>query len=226
MSSDVLKDLVLLFVEDEDNIRKSMQDAIGDKFNKVIMAQNGDEGLKKFKKYNPNIVVSDITMPIMDGLSMAQEIKSISKDTPIIILSAYSDKDKLITAIDVGIDKYLIKPIDMEEFLKAVSHLAQERIETSNIIDIGNGYSFHQIKRVLIKDGIEISLTKKELAFISLLIKRLGTVVLHEDIKRNVWASEKVSDAAIRTFIKRIRNKVGDDLIKNVSGFGYKMDFK
>ncbi|WP_033917048.1 response regulator transcription factor [Campylobacter sputorum] len=226
MNTELLKDLTLLFVEDEDDIRKSMQYAIGDKFRDIIMAQNGDEGLKKFKKYNPNIVVTDITMPIMDGLSMTKEIKKISKDIPVIVLSAYSDKEKLIKAIDFGVDKYLIKPIDMEEFLNAISHIALDKIEALNIIEIGNGYSFHTIKRVLIKDDVEIPLTKKELAFISLLIKRLGTVVLHEDIKKNVWASQKVSDAAIRTFIKRIRDKVGNDLIKNVSGFGYKMDYK
>lgn len=226
MSIEALKDLTLLFVEDEEDIRKSMQEAIENKFDKIIMAQNGDEGLKKFKKYNPNIVITDITMPIMDGLSMAKEIKDISKDVPVIILSAYSDKEKLIKAIDFGIDKYLIKPIDMEEFLKAIEHIAKDKIEISNIVEIDDTYSFHNIKKVLIKNGVEIPLTKKELAFMSLLIKRLGTVVLHEDIKKNVWTNEKVSDAAIRTFIKRIRDKVGNDLIKNVSGFGYKINYK
>lgn len=226
MSMEALKNLTLLFVEDEEDIRKSMQEAIENKFDKIIMAQNGDEGLKKFKKYNPNIVITDITMPIMDGLSMAKEIKDISKDVPVIILSAYSDKEKLIKAIDFGIDKYLIKPIDMEEFLKAIEHIAKDKIEISNIVEIDDTYSFHNIKKVLIKNGVEIPLTKKELAFMSLLIKRLGTVVLHEDIKKNVWTNEKVSDAAIRTFIKRIRDKVGNDLIKNVSGFGYKINYK
>lgn len=221
-----LKNLTLLFVEDEGETRDSMKKAIEQNFKEVIVAQNGDEGLKKFIKYNPNIVVTDITMPIVDGLEMSKEIKKISKDTPIIVLSAYSEKEKLLKAIDAEIDKYLIKPIDMDEFLKVINHIAKEKIQSANIIEISKEYSFNQIKRVLVKDNVEIPLTKKELAFISLLVKRLGTVVLHEDIKKSVWFGESVTDAAMRTFIKRIRDKIGGELIKNVSGFGYKIDIK
>lgn len=67
-------------------------------------------------------------------------------------------------------------------------------------------------------------MTKKELAFISLLVNRLGILVLHEDIKKNVWCGKSVSDAAVRTFIKRVRDKVGDDVILNISGLGYKIE--
>lgn len=74
------------------------------------------------------------------------------------------------------------------------------------------------------RDGVQIALTKKELAFISLLIKQSGALVLHEDIKRHIWTSESVTDTAIRTFIKRVRDKVGDELIKNVPGLGYKIN--
>ncbi|HEG3654954.1 TPA: helix-turn-helix domain-containing protein, partial [Campylobacter jejuni] len=70
----------------------------------------------------------------------------------------------------------------------------------------------------------EIVLTKKELAFISLLLKQPGALVLHEDIKKNVWIGEHVSDIAVRTFIKRVRDKVGEDFIKNVPSLGYKIN--
>ena len=102
--------------------------------------------------------------------------------------------------------------------------VAKSKIETTNIIEIANGYSFNKIKRVLIRDGVEIALTKKELAFISLLIKRLGTLVLHDEIKNVVWVGENVTEAAIRTFVKRVRDKVGSDFIKNIPGLGYKID--
>lgn len=218
-----MKDLHLLIVEDEDKLREGLSVALSPFFLKVINAKNGDEGLKKFKKYKPNLVITDILMPIVDGLDMAKNIKEISKDTPIIVLSAYSERERLLRAIDIGIDKYLIKPVDVEELLLIFKFIKNEKIGTNHIITINEHFRFDKIKRVLIKDGQEINLTKKELAFISLLIKQIGALVLHEDIKRHIWTNERVTDTAIRTFIKRVRDKIGDDFIKNVPGLGYKV---
>ena len=222
--SKILNNLTVLIVENEGDGKKIVQEVMRDKFEKVITAQNGDEGLKKFKKYNPNMVITDVSMPIMNGLDMAKSIKEISKDTPIIVFSTNSEKETLLKAIDVGIDKYVLKPIDLDDFLVTLENVAKNKIETANIIQVTNGYSFNKIKRVLIRDGVEISLTKKELAFISLLIKRLGTLVLHDEIKNVVWVGESVTEAAIRTFVKRVRDKVGSNFIKNVPGLGYKID--
>ena len=220
----ILKNLTVLLVEDDNDSKKIMHDVLSDNFEKVFTAQNGDEGLKKFKKYNPNMVITDVFMPISDGLDMTRYIKEISKDTPVIVLSAHSEKETLLKAIDVGVDKYLIKPIMADDILKTIENVAKNKIETANIIQVASGYSFNKIKRVLIRDGVEISLTKKELAFISLLIKRLGTLVLHDEIKSVVWFGESVTEAAIRTFVKRVRDKVGNNFIKNVPGLGYKID--
>ena len=220
----ILKNLTVLLVEDDNDSKKIMHDMLSDNFEKVFTAQNGDEGLKKFKKYNPNMVITDVFMPISDGLDMTRYIKEISKDTPVIVLSAHSEKETLLKAIDVGVDKYLIKPIMADDILKTIENVAKSKIETANIIQVASGYSFNKIKRVLIRDGVEISLTKKELAFISLLIKRLGTLVLHDEIKSVVWVGESVTEAAIRTFVKRVRDKVGNNFIKNVPGLGYKID--
>ena len=222
--SKILNNLTVLIVENEGDGKKIVQEVMRDKFEKVITAQNGDEGLKKFKKYNTNMVITDVFMPIMNGLDMAKSIKEISKDTPIIVFSTNSEKETLLKAIDVGIDKYVLKPIDLDDFLVTLENVAKNKIETANIIQVTNGYSFNKIKRVLIRDGVEISLTKKELAFISLLIKRLGTLVLHDEIKNVVWVGESVTEAAIRTFVKRVRDKVGSNFIKNVPGLGYKID--
>ena len=224
--SRILKNLTVVLVENNSDSKKIIYDILIDNFEKVITAQNGDEGLKKFKKYNPNMVITDVFMPIIDGLDMAKCIKEISKDTPIIILSTHCEKETLLKAIDVGIDKFLIKPIMPGDFLETIENVAKNKIETTNIIKIGNGYSFNKIKRVLIREGVEISLTKKELAFVSLLIKRFGTLVLHDEIKSVVWVGESVTEAAIRTFVKRVRDKVGSSFIKNVPGLGYKIERK
>ncbi|ECQ8761174.1 response regulator transcription factor [Campylobacter jejuni] len=218
------KELIILVVEDEVKARESMINILSERFSKVIGAQNGDEGLKKFKKFKPDLVITDIAMPIMDGLDIAREIKEISDDVPIVVLSAYSEKERLLRSIDIGIDKYLIKPVDIEELFKVLDYLIGEKIEANMLVKISEEYQFNKTKRTLIYSGGEIVLTKKELAFISLLLKQPGALVLHEDIKKNVWIGEHVSDTAVRTFIKRVRDKVGEDFIKNVPSLGYKIN--
>ncbi|ASE90623.1 response regulator transcription factor [Campylobacter jejuni] len=218
------KELIILVVEDEIKTRESLINVLSERFSKVIGVQNGDEGLKKFKKFKPDLVITDIAMPIMDGLDMAREIKEISDDVPIVVLSAYSEKERLLRSIDIGIDKYLIKPVDIEELFKVLDYLIGEKIEANMLVKISEEYQFNKTKRTLIYNGEEIVLTKKELAFISLLLKQPGALVLHEDIKKNVWIGEHVSDTAVRTFIKRVRDKVGEDFIKNVPSLGYKIN--
>ena len=219
-----LTKLTVLFVEDEEDLRNALESAIGDEFAKFIVARDGDDGLKKFKKFKPDIVVTDIMMPVMDGLSMAKEIKHISKQTPIIILSAFSEKEKLLEAIDVGIDKYLIKPIDPDQLLQTLKLVSSVLLEQGDVVELGFGYQFDKSKRVLIKDGKTIFLTKKELLFISILVKNLGVFALHEEIKKYVWTNKKVTDSAIRTFIKRVREKTDKEFIKNIPGLGYKIN--
>ncbi|EAJ0057162.1 response regulator transcription factor [Campylobacter jejuni] len=218
------KELIILVVEDAIKTRESLINVLSERFSKVIGAQNGDEGLKKFKKFKPDLVITDIAMPIMDGLDMAREIKEISDDVPIVVLSTYSEKERLLRSIDIGIDKYLIKPVDIEELFKVLDCLVGEKIEANMLVKISEEYQFNKTKRTLIHNGKEIVLTKKELAFISLLLKQPGVLVLHEDIKKNVWIGEHVSDTAVRTFIKRVRDKVGEDFIKNVPSLGYKIN--
>jgi DNA-binding response OmpR family regulator len=215
------RDLRLLYVEDEDEIRNSLSEAISDEFKSFITASNGQEGLKKFKKYKPDIVITDISMPVLDGLEMSKEIKATSC-APVIVLSAYSDKEKLLRAIDAGIDKYLIKPIDIDELMDVVAIIAKEKIAHIKKVDLGYGYSFDKEKKELYKDGNLIALTKKELLFVQVLIKNLGAFVMYDDLKKVVW-QKRTSDAAIRTFVKRLRIKTDKDFIKNISGLGYKI---
>lgn len=219
-----LSKLTVLFVEDEEYLREALHKVMADEFAKCILARDGEDGLKKFKKYKPDIVITDIMMPIMDGLSMAKEIKNLSKQTPIVIFSAFSEKEKLLEAIDVGIDKYLIKPIDPDELLKTLHLLSKELFDENDLVELGSGYQFDKNRRVLVKEGETIFLTKKELLFISILVKNLGVFVLHDEIKKHVWTNKKVTDSAIRTFIKRVREKTDKDFIKNIPGLGYKIN--
>ncbi|MDR1975716.1 MAG: response regulator transcription factor [Campylobacteraceae bacterium] len=223
MAQGVLKKLTALYVEDEINIRKSLTNAVQDEFKLFLTAGDGSEGLKKFKKYKPDIVITDLLMPIKDGLSLTRDIKAISKDTLVIVLSAFSEKEKLLGAIDTGVDKYIIKPIYPDELLELIAELARKRFTSSNIIELGGGYEFDKNKKALIKEGGMVALTKKEVAFISFLVDSPDFFAAHEDIKECVWASKSPNDAAIRAFIKRIREKTDRNFVKNVPTLGYKI---
>lgn len=221
----ILSKLTVLYVEDETRLRESLQKAIGGYFENFITAKDGAEGLKKFKKYNPDIVITDISMPICDGLDMSAQIKSVSPQTPIVVLSAFSEKERLLSAIDIKIDKYLIKPIDPDELIEKLKLIANNQLSINDIINIDNAYQFDKSRKILLRNKSPIELTKKELLFVSILVENRGHYVSHESIKENVWINKSVTPVAIRTFIKRIREKTQKDFIKNVSGLGYKIDF-
>ena len=103
MRSKFLKELKVLLVEDEERLASLLKNAIGDSFYSFSVANDGEEGLQKFKELSPDIVITDIMMPKMTGLEMAKEIKKIDASMPIIILSAFSESDKFLDAIDIGV---------------------------------------------------------------------------------------------------------------------------
>ena len=224
--SEILQKLTILIVEDENEIRKLMEEVMKSVFFEVYSAKNGDEGIKKFKKFAPDLIVTDIAMPIMDGLDMAKMINEISPTTPIIALSAFSDKEKLLKAIEVGVDKYILKPVDMDELLLAIENIARSKFTNMNIIKITAELQYNPASKQLLCNNQEILLTKKEFSFIALLINKMGNLVLLDEIKKNVWSDESVNDTAIRTFVKRVRDKIGQDVIKNIPGLGYKIEVK
>ncbi|MCT7583649.1 response regulator transcription factor [Aliarcobacter butzleri] len=213
-----MKSLKVLIVEDEIKLANLIKASIKELFFKVNIAKDGIEGLKKFQSFKPDIIISDITMPNLDGLEMCQKIREES-NIPIVILSAYSEKEKLLKAIDLGINKYFIKPFDIEEFLEYLKNLSKniKKIKTYKLKD---NFVFDNNSVCLYKDEILINLTKREREFLNILIKNKNSLVKKEDIKTLLW-NEDVSDERLRTFIKRLRLKTSKDLVENVSSQGY-----
>ena len=213
-----MKSLKVLIVEDEIKLANLIKASIKELFFKVNIAKDGIEGLKKFQSFKPDIIISYITMPNLDGLEMCQKIREES-NIPIVILSAYSQKEKLLKAIDLGINKYFIKPFDIEEFLEYLKNLSKniKKIKTYKLKD---NFVFDNNSVCLYKDEILINLTKREREFLNILIKNKNSLVKKEDIKTLLW-NEDVSDERLRTFIKRLRLKTSKDLVENVSSQGY-----
>ena len=113
-----LKHLVCLYVEDEDFIRDSFSLMLRRYFKEVIVAKNGKDGLEQFKNNHIDIVISDIRMPIMDGIEMVKHIKEINPKVYIIFITAFSDTEYLKAAIDLNVEGYLTKPIDRNVLIK------------------------------------------------------------------------------------------------------------
>lgn len=116
-------DLILLYVEDEKSIREEMLDILELDFNTVHVAINGQEGLSMYKEFHPDIIISDIQMPIMDGISMSKEILSIDKHAKIIFISAFNEKRYLEQTKEIGIENYLNKPVDIKELFKKIESI-------------------------------------------------------------------------------------------------------
>jgi YesN/AraC family two-component response regulator len=122
-------DISVLYVEDEALAREEVHQLLQRHVREIIVAQNGDEGLELFRQRNPDLVVTDILMPVMDGLRMAGEIRSINNDVPVIVTTAYSETPYMMDAIDAGVDQYVIKPVQAEKLFVALEKCA-ERIES------------------------------------------------------------------------------------------------
>ena len=219
MKQELLKNLKILIVEDEKRLAQLLKDSISNSFFSVVIASNGEDGLKKFKSFKPDIIITDIMMPFCDGLEMTLKIKELDESIPIIVLSAHSDKEKLLKAIDLGINKYFIKPFDPEELLEHINKLAL-KLNKQKQSKLKEDFIFDNNSLSLYKNNSLISLTKREKELFYLLIKHKNQLVTTKDLKENLW-NDEVNDEALRTFIKRVRIKTSKDLIENVSGQGY-----
>jgi len=223
MKNKFLKTLRVLLVEDEQRLSTLLKNAIGESFYSFSIANDGVEGLALFKKMVPDIIITDIMMPNKTGLEMAQEIRQLNANIPIIILSAFSETDKLLSAIDVGVMKYFIKPFDPDELLDYIGSL--ERSFGNRVVMLKDDFLFNKTKKVLYKKYKYIALTQKEKQFLSLLIDKQtekSYILPYAEIKKNLW-TESVSDERLRTFIRRFRAKTSKDLIQNIKGEGYQI---
>jgi len=120
----MLKDMRILYVEDDEDIRQLMEQKLRRVAGEVIVAVNGRQGLEFYEKFSPDLVVSDVQMPEMNGLAMARAIKAINRSTPIVLTTAFNETDYLLQAIEIGIDGYVIKPIRPDLLLEALNKSA------------------------------------------------------------------------------------------------------
>jgi len=220
-----LKNMTLLYAEDEEGIRKPMANSLSYYLKEVIEAKNGEEGLEMYYAKRPDIILTDLRMPVRDGLYMVKEIRQVDKKTPILMITAHTDKEYLLSAIELKIEKYIIKPVALDELLSAL-RLCIEEIESDRSVFFEcSGCKFDFKNRILVhNDGEEIDLTHKESDFLELLLRKKGMVVSYDEIEMSVWKEEFMSIAALRTLVKTLRKKLRSNLIKNHSLAGYSFE--
>jgi diguanylate cyclase len=122
------KRIALLYVEDEPNIQEVMASFLQNTFPQItlLLAENGQDGFDLFRMHRPDIVLTDIRMPVMDGIRMAREIRRIDKSARIIVLTAVCETDSILEAIDIGINHYVMKPVTLEKLVASIEHCIEE----------------------------------------------------------------------------------------------------
>lgn len=217
--------MTVLIVDDEDKIRTMIKEYCKIENYKTLEASNGIEALDIIRNQKVDIIILDIMMPKMDGLTAYQEIKKYN--IPTIILSARSEEYDKLTSFDLGVDDYITKPFSLKELMARIKAVLKRYNNLDNFIykDLKVDFQGHV---VTIKDE-EIKLTPKEYELLVYFINNKNIAISREQLLSKIWGYDFYGDnRTIDTHIKMLRNNLSDyrDLIVTVRGMGYKLEIK
>ena len=229
------KDLSILFVEDDKELRADTADILKNFFKTVDSCGDGQEALEKYIEYkekNSNyydLVLSDIRMPLMNGVELTEKIYKINQSQMIIILSAHDETEYLLSLINLGIEQFIRKPIDYQELLSTFLNSAKKimkknNINNTNTIKLSKDYTYNKDSKSLCHFDENIYLTKFEIIFIELLTKKLGKIYSNEEIVNHYKSLKENIDAAnIRKLVSKLRKKMPANNLESIYGIGYKL---
>ena len=217
-----LKNLTLLLIEDDEELLHKMQTILSIFFKEVLIAKDGNEGYDLFFNSKVDMLITDYVMPGIDGYELCKKIREKNKNIPLVIMSNYSDKEKLLNVIPLSLAQYLVKPIEYTNLTKALISMV-DRLEDSSYecYKFTPQLSYDNINKQIILDGEVLSLAKSEVTLIELFIENKDKIVSNSDIEYALDPTEEKSTHAIKTLIYRIRKKLGKDIIINIPSFGY-----
>lgn len=219
-----LKNKTILLVEDEKIIRENIASMLKFFFKEVYVAIDGYDGLDKYENYLPDIIMTDLKMPNMGGFELIKELEKRLSTSYTIIVSAHTDTELLIEAINKGVHRYLIKPITEDELFEAFNAYF-EKIDKilPQSVQLETNMHFDLNKNQIILEGEELHLNKKETLLMKLLCSDINKSFSYEEIEYQVWGSDSMSLSAIRSVVRDLRKKIGQDYIINISGLGYRL---
>lgn len=218
-----LKNLKILYIDDEDLIRENAVEYLNFYCDNVYQADNGINGFETYEKFQPDIIISDIKMPKLNGIDMVKKIRQKDKKTKIILATAFLETSYLLEAIELGLVKYLIKPITANKLLPVIKFCIENIVEDKSIFYLDKEFSFDILNKTLFFKNEQITLTKKELLFLELLIKNNRRAVKYSEFDSYVWQGEMTEDS-MRSLVKDLRKKISKNIIRNLSGIGYQIN--
>lgn len=222
---------LILVVEDDTPVRSLITTTLEAHGYQFLTAANGKQAILIASSHNPDIILLDLGLPDIDGTEVIRKIRTWS-ETPIIVISARSEDDDKIEALDTGADDYLTKPFSVEELLarlRATQRRLNYMLHSSpeEAVFVNGGLKIDFAANCVSLDGTEVHLTPIEYKLLSLLARNVGKVLTYQFITRNVWGSSCDSDiASLRVFMASLRKKIDREdrqYIQTHIGVGYRM---
>lgn len=223
----------ILVVEDDSPIRNLIATTLKTHDYKYLLAQNGEEAIIQASTHDPDVVFLDLGLPDMDGVEIIKKIREWS-NMPIIVISARSEDEDKIEALDAGADDYLTKPFSVEELLarlrvmqRRIALLQLDNNVNKNLIYTNGNLKIDYVAGCAYKNDEELKLTPIEYKLLCILAKNTGKVLTHKYITQKIWGSAWDSNvASLRVFMATLRKKLGNDsdsYIQTHIGIGYRM---
>lgn len=224
----------VVIVEDEVIIAMDMQQCL-EEFGYIVddVCNNADDALLCIKSYKPDVVLLDIKLEgDKDGTEIAEIIQDELK-IPVIYVTAHSDEQTLQSAQVTRPYGYIIKPVDENQLNSAIKiALFKSQHELSQAgptfvkddqVSLGDAYTYHLAEKQLYKQDELVDLTKKERQLFDLLIHNMNTTVPYGSIEKVIWSEKPVTTATLRSLVRRVRDKLKEELIENVTSTGYRI---
>ena len=225
----ILKNLNILYIEDEASIKENVKKTLELFCDNVYDEECIENAKKTLEKNRIDIIISDINLPDISGIDFIIQLRMIDKTIPVIILSAYTDKNYLLEATKLKLVDYLTKPIDFKSLNSALNKCVDEILDNSRyIISFKNNIQYNVLHKKLIdsSNDKEIALTSKELTLLELLIKNSNRVLSTDELKTSIWEDEfEATDSALKNLLNKLRKKIGKESIINISSVGYRLDY-
>ncbi len=217
----ILKTLTILYAEDDAIVSKNIAEALAIFANKVISVKNGAEAIEMFQKNMCHIVFLDYVMPLIDGNNVAQMIRETDSSVPIFILSSHVNKEKLLSAIKIGITDYLEKPIGFDRLYSALMDAVQKIIDSGKLkVRLSDGIEYNYIEKSLYTPTTCERLTKNEYQLLETLIERPLSLISKEEIEQKLFKGD-VEPNTMRNLVYRLRKKIPADVIITIKDLGF-----
>jgi len=218
----ILKNSSILLAEDEKMVRESFEKLLSLYVDRVYTAKDGEEAYELYKKYNPDILFTDVKMPKLNGIELIKIIREENRDIPIIVSSAYTDQSYLLESIKLSLVEYVVKPIKESDLNRVLSESAKILLENSKTFIVIDENSYYDYKnKVFIHDGKKVTLTQKEVEFFELLLAHRGDLVTKKSIENKLYIYDEAPPSALKNLVFKLRKKLPVDVIKTRGKLGY-----